>query len=230
MVDVRTRDRIDHVKGRAALTGFAGTGAVAFGLVRHPIELIDTVGGIASSALHGNMVAMGDGLRHLVHHAFHPDGVADAVFKGAMGLQGVAYGAVGGLELYHGLRQHDAFVASMGTADLIGSLSSFMVVANAPVAAVTTSILASACMATLVATHPTRYSRVQKVATFCDAAESTATICMMSGVAVLPAMAASFALSVAGALYLNHQGFRRRANAALDRLISRRYPSGAALT
>lgn len=218
------RKLVDKVKSRAALTGYCGTAAGFFNLARNPVETWDGITSIATTLLHGQVTGVGVHVGALVHLANHPSGLGRLAFNGALGLQSISSSTVGSLELYQGFKNRDWFLAKMGMADMVGAAAAATLAAGAPTAALTMSVVSSAAMVALVATNPREYSRIQKVATICDATVTTGFVCMMSGFAVLPAVAATTLTSLAGTLYMNVPSIRRRADKLIDGVLARFRP------
>lgn len=215
------RTLADKIKQRSTLVGLVEPAGITLGLVSNPLENLESLRLIASSALHGDLGGAGREVTELVDRAMTPDGVAGLVYKSGLGLRAAVDGVVGGLELYHGIKNNDRYLRLMGVADLTSGVSTAAMAAGAPLVGLGLGLAAAAGKTYLVLKTPEEYSRIQKMKTLFDAAGAVSSGLLRSGVLIGPALVANAVLGPTQMLYMNHEGFRARADKAIDWMLDK---------
>lgn len=215
------REWADIIKQRSTLVGLVEPAGLTLGLVSDAGTNLRSLGTIASSALRGDFDTAGQEIGDLVDRATHPTGVAGVIYSSGLFLKAGMDGLVGGLELYEGIRVKDKFLSMMGVADVVSGASHAVLAAGAPIAAMALSATAAAGKVALVVARPGEYSRIQKAKTFFDAAGAVSSSALKSGIAVMPALVANAVLGPTLMLYMNHEGFRTKADELIDKILEK---------
>ncbi|MGE0496175.1 MAG: hypothetical protein AB7S38_43625 [Vulcanimicrobiota bacterium] len=213
------RDLADKIKQRSTLVGLVEPAGMVLGAATQPLETLATFGDIASSVIHGDFGEAGSHLTGFVDDVLRPEGIGGIVYKSGLGLTAAVNTAVGGLELYEGLKNQDKYLALMGGADLLGAVSNVALMAGAPVPAMGINIVSQAGKVFLVLKNQSEFSRIQKAKTLFDAAGTVSSSLLRTGLATGPALVGNAVFGVGQILYMNHEGFRTRVDHLLDKIL-----------
>ncbi len=215
------RNLADKIKQRSTLVGLVEPAGITLGLVSNPMENLESLRLIADAAFQGDLAGAGREVTELVDRAMAPEGVAALVYKSGLGLRAAVDGVVGGLELYHGIKNNDRYLRLMGVADLTSGASTAAMAAGAPLVGLGLGLAAAAGKTYLVLRTPDEYSRIQKMKTLFDAAGAVSSGLLRSGVLIGPALVANAVLGPTQMLYMNHEGFRARTDKAIDWMLDK---------
>lgn len=210
------RHLIDELKRRSTLIGAVQPVTMFGGLAQHPLQTWDTLSQIGSATLHGDFSSAGTQIGDLGKRLTHPDGIAGGIYRGTLFLETGAGAAIGGLEVYQGIKNHDKFLGIMGGADLLsaGSALGFALSGSAPAFAL--GLASTATKVGLVLARPNDYSRTQKIKVLTDAAGSIPSLMLKAGILPLPAMIGNAVIGPAQLLYMNSTWVQTRVDKAID--------------
>lgn len=212
----RTAGLIDTLKRRSSIVNMLDPAAMTLSLVAKPMETLASVAHIAGAVWTGQTADAQAQIEGLVHRAVHPPAPYSYAYKGGQVLGALVDGTVGGLEIAQGIRHKDPFMGLMGVADVLGGSASAVVAAGFPGTSLVMTLAAAGAKSTLVLAHPQGFTRVQKMKTCFDASFAVATSMLRAGVGVVPALGAQALLASAELAYMNHEGFQRTTDAAID--------------
>ena len=210
------RKLIDELKRRSTLIGAVQPLTMFGGLAEHPVQTWDALGHIGSSALHGDFSTSGHQIGELGQKLTHPDGVAGGVYRGTLFLETGTGALIGGLEVYHGVKNKDKYLGIMGGADLLSAGSALGFALSGSTAAFGLGLASTATKVGLVLAHPKDYSRVQKIKVLTDAAGSIPSLMLKAGVLPVPAMIGNAIIGPGQLLYLNSPWVQTRVDHAID--------------
>lgn len=213
---------IDTIKSRSTLVGLVEPVGVAVGFVSQPMLNLRTLGEGASSIFKGDFGQAGEALNSLVGRAYDPHGIGGKIYDSAQVISAVTGAAVGGLEIYAGLKTKNKYLAMMGGADLVGAAGTTATLMDANGLGLALSIASTATKTGLVLARPKEYTRTQKVKTLLDASGSLASAMLKNGFLVAPALAVSAVAGVGQIAYMNHPGFRNKVDAIIDKIFKRK--------
>lgn len=213
------RNLADKIKQRSTLVGLVEPAGITLGVASHPMENLASLSLIASSAFHGHLGEAGHEVSQLVDRAMNPEGAAGIIYKSGLGLRAAVDGVVGGLELYQGVKNQDKYLKWMGAADLVTCASTASVAAGQPIVGLGLGLAAAASKTYLVLRNPDEYSRIQKVKTLFDAAGTLSSGMLKAGVLIGPALVMNAVFGPTQMLYMNNEGFRKKADKVIDWVI-----------
>lgn len=209
------RKLIDELKRRSTLIGAVQPVTMFGGLAQHPLQTWDALASIGSAAARGDLSTAGAQIGDLGQKLTHPDGIAGGIYRGTLFLETGAGAAIGGLEVYHGVKNKDKLLGLMGGADLLsaGSALAFALSGSAP--AFGLGMASTATKVGLVLARSKEYSRIQKVKVLTDAAGSVTSLMLKAGVMPLPALIGNAIIGPGQLLYLNSTWVQKKVDNAI---------------
>lgn len=211
----------DLIKERSTLVGLAEPVGVVTGLLSQPMDNLRIVGDGASALVKGDMGGVNRSIDQISERALNPTGIPGGIYHSALVLRAASGLAVGGIEVYAGMKSKNPYLTAMGGADILGGLGTAALVGDLNGLALGLNLTATVAKTGLVLAKPKEYSRTQKVKTILDAGGSAASSMIKSGIMVTPALGVAAVAGVGQIAYMNHEGFRGRVDAILDRLVER---------
>lgn len=209
-------DIVDDIKARSTLVALVQPLAWVGQLASHPGQTGQILAQVGASVVGGDFGAAGASLGKLVDGAMHPTGIPATVYHAGLYMQAGVDALVGGVELYHGVRDKNLALKLMGAADLVGASSSCVFALGSGGTALGLSVASNVARAALVLSRPDDFSRIQKAKTVFDGLASVSSSLMKAGIASVPALAGYIGFGVTQILYMNNEAFRGRVDAAVD--------------
>jgi hypothetical protein len=209
----------DTVKQRSTLVNLVEPAGVIVGYLSNPLLNLKTLADGGSALLKGNFGEVGDALGTIVERGYNPEGVGGAIYNSAQVLQTITGAAVGGLEVYAGLKTDDKFLTMMGGADLLGAAGNVALIANWDAASLGLSITSNVAKTALVLGKPKNFSRTQKVKSILDSSGAVASSMLRAGFLTVPALGVSAVAGIGQIAYMNHDGFRNRVDKVIDKVF-----------
>lgn len=210
------RHLIDELKRRSTLIGAVQPVTMFGGLAQHPLQTWDTLSHIGSAAVHGDFSTAGAHIGDLGEKLTHPDGIAGGIYRGTLFLETGAGAAIGGLEVYQGIKNKDKFLGIMGGADLLSAGSALAFALSGSIPAFALGIASTATKVGLVLARSKDYSRIQKIKVLSDAAGSIPSLMLKAGMMPLPAMIGNAVIGPAQLLYMNSTWVQKKVDKAID--------------
>ena len=209
----------DKVKQRSTLVGLVEPAGVVLGYLNNPLLNLRTLADGGSALLKGDFGKVGNSLGTLVDRGYNPQGVGGVVYNSAQAIQAVSGAAVGGLEVYAGLKSGDNYLAMMGGADLLGAAGTTALIFNWDAAALGLSVTSNVAKTALVLSKPEKFSRTQKVKTILDSSGAVASSMLKSGILTVPALGIAAVAGLGQLAYMNLDGFRGKVDKVIDKVI-----------
>lgn len=214
-------DWIDTIKQRSTLVGLVEPIGVGIGFVSHPLQNLGTLADGGAALLKGDFKGAGEAVSTIVDRAYNPDGVGGAIYNSGLALKAISGAAVGGLEVYAGLKSDNKYLTMMGGADLLGAASQVANIADLNGLSMGLSLVSTGSKVALVLTKPKEFSRTQKVKTILDGSGSVASAMLKNGFLTGPALGVTAVAGLGQIAYMNHPGFRKRVDSILDRIFKK---------
>ena len=209
----------DTVKQRSTLVNLVEPAGVVVGYLQNPIMNLKTLADGGSALFRGDFGGAGDALGTLVDRGYNPTGVGGAIYNSAQVIQTVSGAAVGGLEVYAGIKSGDKYLAYMGGADLVGAAGNAALLMNMDGVSLGLSIASNVAKTGLVLAKPEKYSRTQKVKSILDSSGAVASSMLKAGILTVPALGVSAVAGMGQLAYMNHEGFRNRVDKVIDKIF-----------
>ena len=209
----------DVVKQRSTQVNLVEPAGVVVGYLSHPLMNLKTLADGGSALIHGNFGEAGEALGTLVDRGYNPTGVGGAIYNSAQVIQTISGAAVGGLEIYAGIKSEDKYLAFMGGADLVGAAGNAALLMNLDGASLGLSIASNVAKTGLVLAKPEKYSRTQKVKSILDSSGAVASSMLKAGILTVPALGVSAVAGMGQLAYMNHEGFRNRVDKVIDKIF-----------
>ncbi len=215
-------DVIDIIKSRSTLVGLVEPLGVTVGFLSQPMLNLTTLGDGASALFQGDWGGVGDSVGTIVHRAYNPNGIGGKIYNSGLAVSALSGAAVGGLEVYAGIKTENKYLVMMGAADLVGSTSHVATMMDFNGAAMGLSVAANMARTALVLTKPKEYSRTQKVKTILDSSGAVASSMLRNGFLVGPALGVSAVAGLGQMAYMNHEGFRTKVDGLIDKVFKKK--------
>lgn len=212
-------DWIDTIKQRSTLVGLVEPAGTVVGIVSQPMLNLRTIGDGAGALFTGDFQGAGAAVSTVVDRAYNPQGLGGKIYSSGTAIKALSGAAVGGLEVYAGLKSNNKYLTMMGGADLLGAASHVANIADAGGLALGLSIASTASKVGLVLAKPKEFSRTQKVKTILDGSGSVASAMLKNGFLVGPALGVTAVAGIGQMAYMNHPGFRKAVDGILDRIF-----------
>jgi len=217
-------DWADLVKQRSTLVGLVEPAGVVLGYLQNPLLNLRTLADGGSALLHGNFGEVGEALSTLVDRGYNPEGIGGVVYNSAQAMKALSGAAVGGLEVYAGVKSGDKYLAMMGGADLLGAAGTTALIFNWDAASLGLSVTSNVAKTALVLSKPEKYSRTQKVKTILDSSGAVASSMLKAGFLTVPALGVSAVAGLGQLAYMNHEGFRGKVDGVIDKVFGPEKP------
>lgn len=215
-------DVIDEIKSRSTLVGLVEPLGVTVGFLSQPMLNLGTLGDGASALFQGDWGGVGDSVNTIVDRAYNPHGLGGKIYNSGLAISALSGAAVGGLEVYAGIKSENKYLVMMGAADLVGSTSHVATMMDFNGPAMGLSVAANVARTALVLTKPEEYSRTQKVKTILDSGGAVASSMLKNGFLVGPALGVSAVAGIGQMAYMNHEGFRTKVDSLIDKVFKKK--------
>ena len=217
-----TSEVIDIIKSRSTLVGLVEPLGVTVGFLSQPMLNLETLGDGASALFRGDWGGVGDSVGTIVVRAYNPHGIGGKIYNSGLAISALSGAAVGGLEVYAGIKSENKYLVMMGAADLVGSTSHVATMMDFNGPAMGLSVAANVARTALVLTKPEHYSRTQKVKTILDSSGAVASSMLKNGFLVGPALGVSAVAGIGQMAYMNHEGFRTKVDGLIDKVFKKK--------
>lgn len=213
------RDAADHFTRLETLAEVVEPIGMAVGVATHAGDVWKAVGDIAHNTAQGNFGAATAQTSDLVKNVADPEGGAgEFIHKAGQVMSAVSRGALGGMEIHQAIKNRDLPMGILGGAQVAMGLSAAAASLHLFGPALGLCALSAATKTGMMLARPDDYSRLQKVTTACEVAETVGETLLEAGIVPLAALALRVGAPIASALYANHHGVEARVNQGIDRL------------